>query len=313
MRMLQQAQLHANNNNVSQASVTNAEILTNASAEDLLRLKTIPELRNLISSLDEEASSKQTELQLMVGSKYHDFIQSADSISQMQQSTGKMEKKLEDFWGSSKVVVNQTKDLLLCTTNESSINNNNKNNNSNIASINLAHQNVKINQNQNQNQQSMKKISLSNSAVWERLEECDVYGAVNVIVVAALLLQNTTCSENTTLNRLSLVLSSEAKQLLQEWSSPSSPSYSSRYNLLLNCNSAIFLSQTVEDDARLVLLDENCTPMDTARTLASLGLLSGLHRGDLLKLFLEGADLLIEAATEGLDDPSKQLNIILID
>ena len=53
------------------------------SADDLLKTRTIPDLRKLVYSLSADADGKQSELRSMVGSKYHDFIQSADAISKM--------------------------------------------------------------------------------------------------------------------------------------------------------------------------------------------------------------------------------------
>ena len=81
-------------------------------AEELLKSHTIPELREIVSNLERDALSKKTELQHMVGSKYHDFIQSADLIADMQQKVSEMESKFGDFWKSSETLVAKTYDLL---------------------------------------------------------------------------------------------------------------------------------------------------------------------------------------------------------
>lgn len=145
---------------------------------------------------------------------------------------------------------------------------------------------------------------------------CDIYGAAETIAVASLLLQNSTTntsfqsSATPHLSRLSSFLTSDAKSRLAEWAT----TMHINAKTLLDCSSALFLSQTVIEDAKLVLLEGSSTPAESARTLASLGLLTGMHVGDLLKLHLECADLLIDAATEGLEgnnfdmDPSLLAN-----
>ena len=66
------------------------------------------------------------------------------------------------------------------------------------------------------------------------------------------------------------------------------------------------------DDARLFLLDGSCTCEEKASTLASVGLISSqgkgssgsgsgdLHRGGLLSMYLEGVDVQLDSAIEGL-------------
>ena len=81
-------------------------------ADDLLKTRTIPELRELASSLHRDGNSKRQELQHMVGSKYHDFIQSADAIATMREKSVLMENKLAGFWSCSQDLVAKTQDLL---------------------------------------------------------------------------------------------------------------------------------------------------------------------------------------------------------
>jgi hypothetical protein len=82
------------------------------SADELLKTRTIPELRDLVFSLENDGNSKITELQVMVGSKYHDFIQSADAIAAMQQKSEFLESNLCRFLQLSQDVVTKTRDLL---------------------------------------------------------------------------------------------------------------------------------------------------------------------------------------------------------
>ena len=89
-----------------------------SSAEELLKTRTIPELRELVYSLENDGNSKITELQVMVGSKYHDFIQSADAIAAMQKKSEFLEVNLCGFLKLSQDVVSRTTDLLSRTLEE---------------------------------------------------------------------------------------------------------------------------------------------------------------------------------------------------
>ena len=54
-------------------------------AEELIQSHSIPQLRELTSTLAKDAERKQIELQMMVGSRYHDFIQNSDAIAIMEE------------------------------------------------------------------------------------------------------------------------------------------------------------------------------------------------------------------------------------
>ena len=80
-----------------------------------------------IASLEKQVASKQLELQHLVGSKYHDFIDSADSISRMLDSAVIVESKIPNLWKlklspiileSKKVVDNQIATSWMTTTNK---------------------------------------------------------------------------------------------------------------------------------------------------------------------------------------------------
>jgi hypothetical protein len=83
-----------------------------SSAEELLKTRSIPDLRELVQTLETDAVSKVSELQSMVGSKYHDFIQSADAISAMQQKSEYLEGNLKKFLVLSQEVSGHTHELL---------------------------------------------------------------------------------------------------------------------------------------------------------------------------------------------------------
>ena len=81
-------------------------------ADDLLRTRTIPEIRELVVSLEKDADGKRTELQHMVGSKYHDFIQSADKIASMREKSISLEKQIKSFWEVNEQLIAQAKTML---------------------------------------------------------------------------------------------------------------------------------------------------------------------------------------------------------
>lgn len=63
-------------------------------ADELLKTRTISELRDLCYSLSQEALNKQTDLQSMVGGQYREFIQSADKIAKMYEQTKEIKDNL---------------------------------------------------------------------------------------------------------------------------------------------------------------------------------------------------------------------------
>ena len=81
-------------------------------ADDLLRSRTIPELRELVNSLEKDSGSKKTELQHMVGSKYHDFIQSADKISSMKEKSIQIEQQILSCWSYNQELIAKAQTLL---------------------------------------------------------------------------------------------------------------------------------------------------------------------------------------------------------
>ncbi len=82
-------------------------------ADDLLKSRSVSVLRALVNSLESDADSKKTELQHMVGSKYQDFIQSADKISTMKDKSSEIDKKISTFNRVTHELVEKINDLLV--------------------------------------------------------------------------------------------------------------------------------------------------------------------------------------------------------
>lgn len=67
-------------------------------ADDLLRNRPISDLRVLIKQLHDDGEEKKRELRRMVGSQYHEFIQSADNLAGMHTQSQQMLAVLDKFW-----------------------------------------------------------------------------------------------------------------------------------------------------------------------------------------------------------------------
>jgi hypothetical protein len=97
-------------------------------AEELLKSRSINELKSLVQQLKDDGEAKQTELQGMVGSQYLEFIQSADKILDMTSRSSSIVNNLTDFWNCNANLTNQvdklmhlTADSVLTKRNKSSI------------------------------------------------------------------------------------------------------------------------------------------------------------------------------------------------
>lgn len=247
-----------------------------SSADDLLKTRTIPELRSLVGSLAVDAESKQTELRLMVGSKYHDFIQSADAIAAMRMKTDEIGLKLSGFSKFSVALIENAKDLLKHTEPTATP----ISSSSSVLSEDLFRK-------------------PDGAEVWNFLEDCNIFDASKVVVVSLLILladgRNDDVIQPSTFPMLSYISSPFLKDLT--YSARRSKKYA---DYLQGSASAAFLRQTVLDDACLVLLEGGCNVIEKARTLAGLGMLAGLHTGELIAKFLESAEIVLEDTTETL-------------
>lgn len=150
------------------------------SAEELLRTRSIRSLRELVASLDASASAKQAELQLTVGSKYHDFIQSADAITDMHTKAANLDENLRQFYSCSQQVLAQAKAIGL-GSNQGTENVNNGNQNANHSMHTVA----------NSEKRSMDKAiayDLTSKTVWKLLDKCDIFEAAHIIYLAEIVL-----------------------------------------------------------------------------------------------------------------------------
>lgn len=81
-------------------------------ADDLLKSRPISDLRVLIKQLGKDADDKKAELRSMVGSQYHQFIQSADKISEMHDQSKILLSSLDLFWEKNQDFVGQMQSFL---------------------------------------------------------------------------------------------------------------------------------------------------------------------------------------------------------
>lgn len=132
-------------------------------ASDLLRKHSIRELRDLVVTLQADCDSKQTELQLMVGSKYHDFIESADAIASMHSVAAAVGDDILNVSKLGKEVIKQSSFLL--EVNQSTV----------IAGV--LHQKTNFD-----------RSDLTSAVVWEHLNACDIFGSAEIIVTTAVLM-----------------------------------------------------------------------------------------------------------------------------
>lgn len=81
-------------------------------ADDLLKSRSIHELRELVHTLQTDADAKKSELQSMVGSQYHEFIQSADRIATMQTQSHNILAMLEQLGSSTQEALRNVKFMI---------------------------------------------------------------------------------------------------------------------------------------------------------------------------------------------------------
>ena len=238
-----------------------------SSAQELLKTRSIPELRDLVQTLEKDAVSKVTELQAMVGSKYHDFIQSADAIAKMQGKSEYLEGNINGFVTLAEDVATHTKELLSRTSIDSS-----KPLTNNVKATCAGHGRM------------TGMLPLDGSSVWNCLEDCDIYSAAAVVVQSQVVLDVSLMSmhrnnnKDPTINHVSPSRGNNISSFLSPaliddlavlvknsslpGSSPSAASSPPALALTTGCASAAFLAQTVLDDARLLLLEGSCSSLE---------------------------------------------------
>ena len=241
------------------------------SAEDLLRTSPVPELRKLVLDLDKEASSKKTELQLMVGSKYHDFIQSADSIRGMQEKAEEMQTKLGTFLHSSQDLVASTEELLLRTKKAKP------------KKISCVSPSVTAGSMQ-------KRMKIDSGAVWTCLESCNISAAARLVGFAEFIFAAKSETRASKLRFGRLLPDS----LLVDIAAVSIPNAA-----ISQFRSAAFLTEIVRDDAHLFLLMKDAPVSELAENLAALGVLEDCDRVTLLDKLLAARDTQLQGEGQG--------------
>lgn len=78
----------------------------------------ISSLKSYVATLEAESNAKQKELQLVVGSKYHDFIQSGHHIETMHECSKKIEDITNKFQKFNSDVVDKAFQISSLSTNK---------------------------------------------------------------------------------------------------------------------------------------------------------------------------------------------------
>lgn len=239
-----------------------------ASADELLRSTSIPELRELCRKLEKDASSKQKDLQLMVGSRYRDFIQSTDAIAFMSDKAAATNETLSTFWSRGQELINRAQDLYATATQSS-------HNNDDITAI-LA---VPVHQ--------IDLYSVNSTKVWNYLSECNVHDAAVLCIVSQTILHHKSeCIPSGLALPLFDSIQPAFKAELQA-------SMALSAEQLADMKSAAFLCETVVGDAQMLLqascvsADLKLTVQEKADALAVVSVLSILTDAEIMKLYLD--------------------------
>ncbi len=273
-------------------------------ADDFLRTSPVTELRRVVIDLDKEASSKKTELQLMVGSKYLDFIQSAESIRNMQQSVDDIQNKLGAILHSSQNLASSNLNSLLSshpklTTTPKSDNRLNpfvRSNSSvaldvfNNANVSECMKTGRISAKKNIESpicsefKSTKLLNIDSFTVWSNLEKCDISNASKIIVIAALLLSNENEKQTSLqdLKSFGSMLSNNIKSDITTLHIPKA--------IWSELHSVSFLLDTVVDDANAFLFLKESSALNVTEYLAMIGFLQHGNRITLLEKLLAVRD-----------------------
>ena len=118
----------------------------------------ISTLKSYIITLENESISKQSELQMVVGSKYHDFIQSGTSIEMMHENAKRIEEAILQFEKFNKTIIQKTSTI------------------SNFSIKSVAALKFDLSQ-------------VNSNTIWEFLETCDYLRATLSCLVAASILK----------------------------------------------------------------------------------------------------------------------------
>ncbi len=241
--------------------------------DEFLKSKNISELRSLVQNLEKETINKQLELQQMVGSKYHDFIQSGDAITMMSDKSAIIDEKLIKFWSKSNEIINISKNLLVCN---------------NI---------IDRYTNDSDKKDVQKKHDIINcSELWNYIDKCDIYNA-SLLVIAA----NALCLGDVQFNVVNTILNdSKVNDFIK---------YNVSNSIKNDCKAVMFLKETIVDDVSLLLLDHAINPYTTATTYASYSIFMNKSKKDILQLFMTNIDTIISNEMNTDDNHNKIQNI----
>ena len=132
------------------------------SADEMLRAHSIYELRALSAELARLGDGKRSELQQVVGSTYHDFVDSADMVSTMQSQLVLVGKHIKSLVDSNATIVQAVAGQLL-------------------AALPLDDPRQTQTQTGGGMQAKVDLMSeISAAAVWDCLGECDIFCAAQV-------------------------------------------------------------------------------------------------------------------------------------
>ncbi len=246
---------------------------TDYATDEFLKSKNISELRSLVQNLEKETINKQLELQQMVGSKYHDFIQSGDAITMMSDKSAVIDEKLIKFWSKSNEIIDISKKLLAC--------------------------NSIIDQYANdfEKKSIQKKIDIINCGeIWNYIEKCDLYNA-SLLVIAA----NALYMGDVYFNVVNIILNdSKVKEFITHNISKSTKN---------DCNAVMFLKDTIIDDSTLLLLDHSISPYTITTTYAACSIFMNKSKKDILQLYMNNIDIVITNEMNTDDNHNKIQNV----
>lgn len=159
-------------------------------ADDLLKNKPIADLRVLIKQLNKDAEDKKTELRSMVGSQYHQFIQSADKITEMHDQSKILLTSLDQFWERNQDFVSQMQTFLhkdeqktISAQNQDKIKVGKQGKvsiggTSRIYLLKFRHSNLHV------------CVDITASHLWKDIGDCDVYTAAMRVIIASSIVAN---------------------------------------------------------------------------------------------------------------------------
>lgn len=255
--------------------------ITSSLADDLLKSRSIHELRELVHTLQVDADGKKSELQSMVGGQYHEFVESADRIATMQQQSLEILDMLAMLENHTQESIKNVAIMLNGKNQKQEVPN---------GSAVVGHDEVNLQGKPYTLMYMLTRLTwmcdadpshpasctdINSTAVWKDLNKFDVFSAAAKALTAHELLHKASPS------------------LLVPEAAAARDRVSMTPALRKSLKSVDFLSETVIHDAKLVLLCEGSdwSLQSKARALAAFRLLSGGSDIDALHLFTQCAEV----------------------